>query len=297
VNIHYLELFYYVARYGGISRAVRQMPYGIQQPAVSGQVLLLEEDLGTKLFDRRPFQLTPAGAELFEFIRPFFENLDTVAARLRSRSAPQVRIGASEVVLRDHLPAVIERVRQTSPRLRLVLRSGYQAQLEAWLQDREIDLAVTTLETRPPARMQSLRLVELPLVLLVHRKSRLKSAAKLWSQDRIEEPLISLPATEDITRLFQKGLKHLKVDWLPAIEASSLELVTRYVGSGYGVGVTVNLPDLARNPQVRVLPLDGFEPVVVAALWCGKPTPLVQAVLAESQRHAQRLWPIHGSVR
>ena len=32
MNIHHLELFYYVARHGGISEAVRKMPYGIQHP-------------------------------------------------------------------------------------------------------------------------------------------------------------------------------------------------------------------------------------------------------------------------
>jgi DNA-binding transcriptional LysR family regulator len=42
VNIHHLELFYYVAGHGGISEAVRHMPYGIQQPAVSDQVIQLE---------------------------------------------------------------------------------------------------------------------------------------------------------------------------------------------------------------------------------------------------------------
>ena len=31
MNIHHLELFYYVARHGGISEAVRNMPYGIQR--------------------------------------------------------------------------------------------------------------------------------------------------------------------------------------------------------------------------------------------------------------------------
>ena len=46
MNIHHLELFYYVARHGGISEAVRNMPYGIQQPAISGQVIQLEEFLG-----------------------------------------------------------------------------------------------------------------------------------------------------------------------------------------------------------------------------------------------------------
>src|ERR1700677_3058512 len=60
MNVHHLELFYYVAKHGGISEAVRKMPYGIQQSAISSQILQLEETLGLKLFQRRPFNLTPA---------------------------------------------------------------------------------------------------------------------------------------------------------------------------------------------------------------------------------------------
>jgi len=61
VNIHHLELFYYVAKHGGIMEAVRKIPYGIQQPAVSLQIIQLERSLGTKLFQRRPFALTGEG--------------------------------------------------------------------------------------------------------------------------------------------------------------------------------------------------------------------------------------------
>jgi len=42
MNIHHLELFYFVAKHGGIAGAVRNIPYGIQQPAVSGQIAKLE---------------------------------------------------------------------------------------------------------------------------------------------------------------------------------------------------------------------------------------------------------------
>ena len=75
MNVHHLELFYYVAKHGGISAAVRGIPYGIQQPAVSGQMGKLEEDVGVKLFERSPFKLTPAGVRLFAHVQPFFEAL------------------------------------------------------------------------------------------------------------------------------------------------------------------------------------------------------------------------------
>ena len=52
MNVHHLELFYYVAKHGGISAAVRKIPYGIQQPAISGQMTKLEQDLGVRLFER-----------------------------------------------------------------------------------------------------------------------------------------------------------------------------------------------------------------------------------------------------
>ena len=48
MNVHHLELFYYVARHGGISEACRKIPYGVQQPAVSTQVGRLENDIGAK---------------------------------------------------------------------------------------------------------------------------------------------------------------------------------------------------------------------------------------------------------
>lgn len=291
MNIHHLELFYYVARHGGISRAVKHMPYGIQQPALSSQILRLEEDLGLKLFERQPFKLTAAGQELLDFVRPFFDNLDAVGVRLRSRLTPQLRIGASEIVLRDYLPAVIQRVRRAHPGLRLGLRSGFQPELEAWLHNRELDLAIIPLRGRVPAGIQRLRLMRLPLVLLVPRKSRIGSAPELWPRGKPGWPLISLPASESLSMQFQKGLKRLAVSWPVAIEASSIELITRYVANGDGVGVSIAVPDLPHHPLVRALPLAGFAPVELVALWPGQPTPLVRAVLVEMQRFVAESWP------
>src|SRR4030095_11968269 len=141
MNIHHLELFYYVASHGGISEAVRNMPYGIQQPAISGQILQLEEFLGVTLFQRRPFGLTAQGQELYTFIQPFFDNINAMADKLRGGISQHIRIGASEVVLRDYLPPVLQTLRGQFPQLKLTLREGYQPQLESWLSKQEIAFA------------------------------------------------------------------------------------------------------------------------------------------------------------
>src|SRR5437764_14158195 len=99
MNVHHLELFYFVAKHGGIAAAVRNIPYGIQQPAVSGQIAKLEESLGTKLFQRRQFALSPAGVELFEFIKPFFDNVEIVGEKLRQNRSPQLLSAEPSIVV------------------------------------------------------------------------------------------------------------------------------------------------------------------------------------------------------
>jgi DNA-binding transcriptional LysR family regulator len=157
------------------------------------------------------------------------------------------------------------------------------------LQREELDLAVTSLEKKSAAGVRSVALVELPLVLLVHKNSDITSAEDLWKRDRIQEPLICLPSTEAVSKNFQQGLGRKGVDWFPSIEVSSLDLVETYVANGFGVGVGVAIPKVTVSNGVRQLGLPGFEPVVVGALWRGKPSALIQAFLDEIQLRAKRL--------
>ncbi len=289
MNIHHLELFYYVAKHGGISEGVRHMPYGIQQPAMSAQVIQLEESLGLTLFHRRPFALTPGGQELFDFIRPFFENLSATADRLRGGVSQHIRIGASEIVLRDYLPMIVAEVRKKFPKLKLTLREGYHPQLYSALQKQELDLIVTVLENKPPAGMHGCALISLPLVLLVREDSKITCAAELWARDRIDETLISLPANEPIYRSFLRALSRQGVDWFPGIEVSTLKLVETYVAHGYGIGLSVALPKAKVEPPLRMLPLENFEPISIGAVWQGKVSPIIQAFLNAIERTAKTL--------
>jgi DNA-binding transcriptional LysR family regulator len=289
MNIHHLELFYFVARHGGISEAARRMPYGIQQPAISAQIILLEDHLGVTLFQRRPFELTPEGARLFAFIEPFFANLHAVELELQGGAVHQIRIGASSPVLRDHLPALIRNVRKKFPQLRITLRDGHQPDLEEWLASNDIDLAVTLLGPRPLPGVNSVSLIKLPLVLLVEKSSRLKSAEELWSQDKINDPLVALPASDTISINFQTGLARRKIDWFTSVEVSSLELIEAYVANGFGIGVSARAPGRELPTNVRALPLEGFDPVELGALWRGKLLPVYKEFLTEMQRRAKHV--------
>ena len=289
MNIHHLELFYYVAKHGGISEAVRNMPYGIQQPAMSGQVIQLEEFLGVTLFQRRPFALTPAGEDLYEFIRPFFENLQPMAEKLRGGAAQHIRVGASEVVLRDHLPAGLDALRKRFPKMKVSLRQGYHPQLISWLEKKELDLAITLIDGKGSPGIKTVPLFDLPLVLLVSRESKIRSADELWKQDRIGEALISLPTNEPIYKKFQEGLARLKVDWFTSIEVSTVQLVEAYVARGYGIGLSVAVPSTKPPKELRALALTGFEPVAFGVLWQGKATPILESFLETIEGMARQI--------
>ena len=289
MNIHHLELFYFVAKHGGISEAVRKMPYGIQQPAVSAQILQLEAHLGVSLFSRRPFCLSPPGDRLYRFIQPFFDNLDAIAEEIRGGATRTIRIGASDVVLKDHVPALIQRLREKFPATKLTLRSGYQPELIDWLRKQELDLALTLVDRNLPAPLQAMTVLKLPLVLLCNKKQKIQSAAELWAQKSINIPLLCLPPEEVLCKLFQDGLRARRVEWMTSIELNSLELIADYVENGYGIGLGVAVPGRRFSKKIKALPLPDFPYVEFGAIWQGQPTPLLQGLLHEVKQRADEV--------
>jgi DNA-binding transcriptional LysR family regulator len=268
MNIHYLELFYYVARHGGVSAAARKMPYGIQQPAISAQVLRLEQDLGTTLFQRRPFRLTAAGQELYEFIEPFFSGLSDVAQRLRGGEQAHLAIGAQEMILREYLPPILRAVRKRVPRFSFTLHSLTMDEIERRLLEQQLDVGLIPLAGQVAQGLCHKVIIELSPCLLVPESSVLRTASALWKRARIDDALVCLPAISPLCRGFQAALAEREVEWPPSLEVPSLDLVARYVAEGYGIGLSVHLPKSVLS-GIRRIALPGFPKLPVAAIWSG----------------------------
>jgi len=289
MNVHHLELFHYVARHGGIAGAVRAIPYGIQQPAVSGQIAALEESLGVKLFQRSPFQLTPAGAELFAFIEPFFGRLETVEKGIRATAQPQLRIAAPAIVLHDYMPGVLERVRANFPSFRLHLHEASRPEAERLLAAQEIDLAITIIDPKARRGVRMRSLLRLPLMLLAPQRSRITDAAQLWEQDRIEETLITFPREDPIQAQFADELRKRRLEWYCGIEVNSARLIECYVRAGQGIGLAVVAPGFRPGRGIRALPLGDFAPVNIGVVWAGELSPIARQFLAEVEAAAKGL--------
>jgi len=289
VNSHHLELFYHVALHGGISAGARKMPYGIQQPAVSGQILQLEKDLGLKLFERRPFALTPAGRELFDFVEPFFGQIREVPARLRREEDARLRLAAPAIILRAHLPAVLRDHKKRYPSVSLQLYDANQTSAEELLRKQEIDLAITELEGKPAAGLQSAILFRLPLILIVSETLKIKRTSDLWRRGTPPESLISLPPDEVMSKQFQARLRQLRVDWRVGVQVSAMDLIPIYVALGFGVGLSIAAPGATLAAGLKALPLPNFPPLVIAALWQRNLSGPNTVFLEEIKKRAQEI--------
>lgn len=286
VKPHQLELFYYVARHGGISAATRHIPYGLGQPAVSGQMSDLERRLGRRLFERRPFRLTDAGRRLYAHVEQFFSGLDPLWRELQATPARSVRIGIDET-LGPEFPAVLLSgvpSRVGSPIHEF--HTGPPGELLAWLRERHVHLVITAADRRP-AGVRAEFLGHATPHLLVERKSGIKSARHFWRQERIAEPLIWPMEAGAIHSSFARGLRALHVDWPASIRVDSTAAMRQLVASGHGVGVGLAFLS-APHPRIRSLPLAGFAAVSLLALWRPPAEPWMDAYVAAAKRAAGR---------
>ena len=294
MNPHHLELFYFVAKYKGITEAVRKMPYGIQQPAVSGQILQLEKNLGVKLFRRRPFALTPAGEELFEFVYPFFSQVEQVADRISGEENQHLRLAASATALTNHLPNVLLKLRDECPGLRLTLRELNASEVETALQKQEADVAVAVMPRRTAAGVKGMELFNLSVSLLAPSgcpANRFENISEGAVGGHIQEPLVAVPGNEAAARAFQSGLSQLGLTWDTTMEVSEISLIEKYVAGGFGFGLAVDIPGVEPQAAVKRIPLpDEFPKLPIGLLHGGSSEKRVaQRFMALAKEYAGQL--------
>jgi DNA-binding transcriptional LysR family regulator len=145
LEIKQLRTFLAVAAYGSVTRAAEKLH--IVQPALSRQIQMLEEDLGTPLFQRvgHGMQLTEAGHLLMPRAKRALEELEQ--ARHEITSSPETISGTVVVGL---LPSVsdllagplIHSLKSQYPNLSIQILVGYVGYLQDWLAKDELDVAL-----------------------------------------------------------------------------------------------------------------------------------------------------------
>jgi DNA-binding transcriptional LysR family regulator len=107
--------------------------------------------------------------------------------------------------------------------------------------------------------------------------------------DSAREPLIALPATEALTRLFQKGFDQRGEGLSLGVEVGSLDSMKVYVVGGFGIGLAVATPEPGGAAEIRMLPIPRFPKLILGAFWSGKLPELARSFLERAEGYAAKL--------
>ena len=151
-DIRTLRCFVTVAEERNITRAANRLH--IAQPASSRRIAQLESELNLELFERsvRGVELTQAGKMLLDRAYAIFGQLaqtfyDVTASS--ERPAGTVVVGMPPTPGEFIVPQLLRLVKEKFPEIELHFREGFSRELENWLLDGQISLAVMH---NPPER-------------------------------------------------------------------------------------------------------------------------------------------------
>ena len=148
MNFHQLEIFVRVVEEKSFTKAAKKL--FLSQPALSKSIRTLEEDLGTKLFERSAYglEVTEAGNLVYKYSKAAIEYYNDRIAEMRTAISPQKNI------LRIGIPPSAGTIFFS----KLVYRFG--------LEHPQFDIQVTDISSRNASAMVQSDMLDLGVVLL-----------------------------------------------------------------------------------------------------------------------------------
>jgi DNA-binding transcriptional LysR family regulator len=225
-----------IAETGSLNGAARRLR--VAQPALSRQIRLLEEELGTALFVRhaRGMVATEAGELLVERVRRGLREIDQARSDLSALSGQvtgQVAIGMLPSVSELMAARFARAMRKRYPLVRLRIMTGLAAHILEWLGKQEIDVAIVS-EPLVTAGLESQPLVEEPLYLVGSSTLPGMRARNVKLRDLAKYPLI-LPSTDfGLRGGIDRAVRNAGIELDVAIEANSLHVQRNLIRAGIG---------------------------------------------------------------
>jgi LysR family nitrogen assimilation transcriptional regulator len=162
VNYAAWKLFVDAAELGSLSKVA--LAYGTSQPHISRQIGELEQECGGRLFQRtgRGVVLTELGQRIAPKVRAWMASTEQLANDVRASAGTpigKVRIGSLPSTAHPLVSTLYKRLKERYPLVQLAVREGQGSQLETWLEDGSVDLAILY-RTSPQPRNGDTYLVE-----------------------------------------------------------------------------------------------------------------------------------------
>ncbi len=237
MEIKLLKTFLTVAKVESFSRSAEILDYA--QSSISTQIQLLEEDLGTKLFERlgRKIKLTAEGRKLLIYAEQILK-LDEEAREMISNSPlPKgpLRIGASESLCISYLPPLLKEYHERYPEVEIILKLGGIAELCSWLMENTIDIAFYMDRQIISEILTAERLFDEAMVVLAAAEHQIVSRIPIDPSDLNGMDLVFTESGISYRTAMEDILAEAAVRPKSVMECGSIEVIKKLVLSGLGI--------------------------------------------------------------
>lgn len=146
-----LKVFYTVANRLSFTKAANEL--NISQPAVTKHIKEIENQLNTKLFDRKgtTIQLTESGKILFIYAeknRQLYRDLEFAISQLNKQERGKLKIGASTTIAQYILPEILAKFNSYYKDINIELVTHNSEDIAALLKNGQIDLGIVEGESK-----------------------------------------------------------------------------------------------------------------------------------------------------
>jgi DNA-binding transcriptional LysR family regulator len=239
MNLHSLRSFLAVARNRGVSRAVKDLH--LTQPAISRQILALEETLGTPLFIRkgRFLTLTEAGQILQQYAVRILQLLSEARAEidgLKGLVRGHLRISAASTIGIYMIPDVLGEFKAQYPGIDIALDISNKEKVLRSLQEGTADIGFFG----PPVPESELAMetyLEDDLVLIVSTHHWLADRDSVSAKVLAEDVFILREKGSGTREIMEEELKKAGVSLRQAMELGSTEAIKKAVAANLGISI------------------------------------------------------------
>lgn len=246
MEMHQLRYFIAVAEEENFTRAAAKCY--VSQPSLSMQIIKLEEELGSKLFNRlgRRVELTSAGTFFEKRARSILmeaENAQREISEAEGDPRGLLKVGVTPTVGPYLLPPVLARCRERYQDLQIRVEENSRRSLMNSLVDGQLDVVISSYSGEAQ-HIDAEPILQESLNLVVPRGHALAEQQEISIEDFKDEPLIllgeSLVLGERVLELFGRN------DFEPKIMAMCTQVSTAKALVHSGVGLSI-LPEMARE--------------------------------------------------
>jgi DNA-binding transcriptional LysR family regulator len=214
------------------------------QSALSQQIKALEKELDCQLLERigkRSLKLTLAGEKFLKFSENLLEKRDQLIHDLNELKGHQVgrlRIAAQFATLYYLLPKLVKQYIHRYPQVELNLLDRPLDDIAELVNSGDIDFGIA-LESVMPKNLTIIRWKKAGNVFVTPLGHPLTKLKKITLQDIAQYPLILSPKNlkYQTRRFLISKFEELGIDYKIVMEASTIELGSKYVEMGLGISI------------------------------------------------------------